>query len=210
MGMSAAVDAIERLHDYEGTRYELAGRLGRRAGRRRRGRGAAHPRRQGGWDLRRLKQVERLLEEAGCSSVVTVGSRSHHGGARRLGERALTQIFEERDREGPTRTTRPVTPAGSPNLPAPPGRGASATTASSRCSARCSTPSPARRRVAAGPSPSRGLRDGRGRATNRDGDRAAARPVVLDAVARSLHPREEDGARAARPDRGAATATRST
>jgi uncharacterized protein with von Willebrand factor type A (vWA) domain len=122
MGMSAAVDAMERLHDYEDLDRAMSGDypgaalddVDEDAVRRTLGDTAAQ-------DLRRLKQVERLLEEAGLL-------HRRHGrlevtprGARRLGERALTQIFEElqRDREGtheardaggaaePTGATRP-------------------------------------------------------------------------------------------------------
>jgi uncharacterized protein with von Willebrand factor type A (vWA) domain len=72
-------------------------------------------------DLRRLKRIERILEEAGL--VQRVGGRLEvtPRGARKLGERALVQVFEElrRDREGtheardpgglaePTGATRP-------------------------------------------------------------------------------------------------------
>ncbi len=120
--MSAAVDAMERLHDYEELDRAMQGDypgaalddVDEDAIRRTLGDTAAQ-------DLRRLKQIERLLEEAGLV-------RRRHGrlevtprGARMLGERALTQIFEElqRDREGthesrdagglaePTGATRP-------------------------------------------------------------------------------------------------------
>ena len=122
MPMSAAVDAMERLHDYEELDRALQGDypgaalddVDEDAIRRTLGDTAAQ-------DLRRLKQIERLLEETGLV-------RRRHGrlevtprGARKLGERALTQIFEElqRDREGthesrdagglaePTGATRP-------------------------------------------------------------------------------------------------------
>src|SRR4029453_18286132 len=48
----------------------------------------------------------------------------------------------------------------------------------------------------------RGSGAARGRATYRGRDRAAAGPLVLDAAARSRRPREADGPRPARPDRG--------
>jgi len=106
--MSAAVDAMERLHDYEELDRAMQGDyagasiddVDEDAVRRRLGDTAAQ-------DLRRLKQIERMLEEAGLV-------QRRHGrlevtprGARKLGERALTQIFEElqRDREG-THETR--------------------------------------------------------------------------------------------------------
>jgi uncharacterized protein with von Willebrand factor type A (vWA) domain len=122
--MSAAVDAMERLHDYEDLDRAMQGDyagaslddVDEDAVRRTLGDTAAQ-------DLRRLKQIERMLEEAGLV-------QRRHGrlevtprGARKLGERALTRIFEElqRDREGtheardagglaePTGTTRPWT-----------------------------------------------------------------------------------------------------
>jgi uncharacterized protein with von Willebrand factor type A (vWA) domain len=101
--MSAVVDAMERLHDYEDLDRSMRGDypgatlddVDEDAVRRTLGDTAAQ-------DLRRLKQVERMLEESGLL-------QRRHGrlevtprGARKLGERALTQIFEElrRDREG--------------------------------------------------------------------------------------------------------------
>jgi uncharacterized protein with von Willebrand factor type A (vWA) domain len=122
MPMSAAVDAMERLHDYEDLERAMEGDypgatlddVDEDALRRTLGDTAAQ-------DLRRLKEIERALEKAGLV-------QRRHGrlevtprGARKLGERALTQIFEElqRDREGtheardpggmaePTGATRP-------------------------------------------------------------------------------------------------------
>ena len=122
MPFSATVDAMERLHDFEeldralggdypGASLEdideetLRGTLGEPAVR----------------DLRRLKEIERALEKAGL--VQRRGGRLEvtPRGARRLGERALTRVFERlrRDREGthdardpggmaePTGATRP-------------------------------------------------------------------------------------------------------
>ena len=53
-------------------------------------------------DLRRLKQIERMLEEAGLVQRRRGRLEVTPRGARKLGERALTQVFEElqRDREG--------------------------------------------------------------------------------------------------------------
>ena len=53
-------------------------------------------------DLRRLKQVERALEEAGLVNRRNGRLEVTPRGARKLGERALAQVFEElkRDREG--------------------------------------------------------------------------------------------------------------
>ena len=55
----------------------------------------------------------------------------------------------------------------------------------------------------AGAARARRPRAARGRAAHRGRDRAAARPLVLDAAPRARRPREADGARAARADRGA-------
>ena len=122
MPLSATVDAMERLHDYEDLDRSLRGDyagssiedVDEDALRRTLGEPAVR-------DLRRLKQIERALEEAGLV-------QRRHGrlevtprGARKLGERALVQVFEElkRDREGtheareagglaePTGATRP-------------------------------------------------------------------------------------------------------
>ena len=123
-------------------------------------------------------------------------------GARRLGERALTQVFEElrRDREGthiardpggtaePTGATRPWRFGDTGQIAVQ----RSVFNAVVRGAGDGTGVRLTRRR----------LRAGRGRAADRDGDRAPARPVVLDAAARALGAREEDGAGAARADRG--------
>jgi uncharacterized protein with von Willebrand factor type A (vWA) domain len=101
--LQATVDALERLHDYEELERALRGDypgasiedVDEEAVRRTLGEAAAA-------DVRRLRDIERALEQAG---LVT---RSHGRlevtprGARRLGERALTRVFERlrRDREG--------------------------------------------------------------------------------------------------------------
>ncbi|HET6714902.1 MAG TPA: hypothetical protein VFI59_14505 [Actinomycetota bacterium] len=122
MPMSAAVDAMERLHDYEELDRALLGDyagaslddVDEDAARRTLGDAAAQ-------DLRRLKQIERMLEDAGLVQRRRGRLEVTPRGARKLGERALTQIFEElqRDREGtheardagglaePTGATRP-------------------------------------------------------------------------------------------------------
>ena len=101
--MSATVDAMERLHDQEELERALDGDypgaslddVDEDAVRRTLGEPAAQ-------DLRRLKQIERALEKAGL--VQRRGGRLEvtPRGARKMGERALTQVFEElrRDREG--------------------------------------------------------------------------------------------------------------
>jgi len=120
--MSGAVDVIERLHDYEELDRAMQGDypgaalddVDEDAVRRTLGDTATQ-------DLRRLKQIERMLEEAGLVQRRRGRLEVTPRGARKLGERALTQIFEElrRDREGsheardpgglaePTGATRP-------------------------------------------------------------------------------------------------------
>jgi uncharacterized protein with von Willebrand factor type A (vWA) domain len=122
MPMSASVDAMERLHDYEELDRAMQGDyagatlddVDEDAVRRTLGDTAAQ-------DLRRLKQIERMLEDAGLVQRRRGRLEVTPRGARKLGERALTQIFEElqRDREGtheardagglaePTGATRP-------------------------------------------------------------------------------------------------------
>jgi len=122
MPFSAAVDAMERLHDFEdldrSMRADYAGAsiddVDEDAVRRTLGEDAVR-------DVRRLKEIERTLEQAGLvmrrEGRLDVTPR----GARKLGERALVKVFEElrRDREGtheahdvggqaePTGATRP-------------------------------------------------------------------------------------------------------
>jgi len=122
MPMSAAVDVMERLHDYEDLDRSMQGDyagaalddVDEDALRRTLGDPALQ-------DLRRLKQIERALEKAGLVQRRRGRLEVTPRGARRLGEKALTQIFDElkRDREGtheardagglaePTGATRP-------------------------------------------------------------------------------------------------------
>ena len=122
MPMSAAVDVMERLHDYEDLDRSMQGDyagaalddVDEDALRRTLGDPAVQ-------DLRRLKQIERALEKAGLVQRRRGRLEVTPRGARRLGEKALTQIFDElkRDREGtheardagglaePTGATRP-------------------------------------------------------------------------------------------------------
>jgi uncharacterized protein with von Willebrand factor type A (vWA) domain len=124
MPFSATVDAMERLHDFEdldrSMRGEYAGAsledVDEEALRRTLGEAAAR-------DLRRLKQIERTLEQAGLVSRREGRLEVTPKGARKLGERALVKVFERlrRDREGthdarevgglaePTGSTRPWT-----------------------------------------------------------------------------------------------------
>ena len=124
MPLSATVDAMERLHDFEdldrSMRGEYAGAsledVDEEALRRTLGEPAAR-------DLRRLKQIERTLEQAGLVSRREGRLEVTPKGARKLGERALVKVFERlrRDREGthdarevgglaePTGSTRPWT-----------------------------------------------------------------------------------------------------
>jgi uncharacterized protein with von Willebrand factor type A (vWA) domain len=120
--LSATVDALERLHDYEDLERSMTGDyagaaledVDEDAVRRTMGEPAVR-------DLRRLKEVERLLEKAGLVQRNRGRLEVTPRGARKLGERALGQVFEElrRDREGthlardpggaaePTGATRP-------------------------------------------------------------------------------------------------------
>ena len=122
--MQATVDALERLSDYEqldrSMRADYAGAsledVDEDQLRRTLGEDAAR-------DLRKLKEVERALEQAGL--VTRAGGRLQvtPRGARKLGERVLIRVFErlKRDREGvhaarqaggltePTGATRPWT-----------------------------------------------------------------------------------------------------
>jgi uncharacterized protein with von Willebrand factor type A (vWA) domain len=122
MPFSAAVDAMERLHDFEdldrSMRGDYAGAsiddVDEDAVRRTLGEDAVR-------DVRRLKEIERTLEQAGLVSRREGRLDVTPRGARKLGERALVKVFEElrRDREGtheahdaggqaePTGATRP-------------------------------------------------------------------------------------------------------
>jgi uncharacterized protein with von Willebrand factor type A (vWA) domain len=120
--MSGTVDALERLHDYEDLEEAFEGQypgatiedVDDEALRRTLGDPAVQ-------DLRRLKQIERTLEQAGLVRRRAGRLELTPRGARKLGERALTKIFDAltRDREGaheardpggqsePTGATRP-------------------------------------------------------------------------------------------------------
>jgi uncharacterized protein with von Willebrand factor type A (vWA) domain len=120
--LSATVDALERLHDYEelersaGQDYPGASieDVDEDAVRRALGEGSVQ-------DVRRLKRIERALEEAGLLTRRDGRLEVTPKGARKMGERALVKVFERlrRDREGtheardpggaaePTGATRP-------------------------------------------------------------------------------------------------------
>jgi uncharacterized protein with von Willebrand factor type A (vWA) domain len=122
MPMSAAVDALERMHDYEDLDRSLKGDyagaalqdVDEDALRRTLGEDAVR-------DLQRLKQVERALEQAGLVSRREGRLEVTPRGAKKLGERALVKLFEHlrKDREAvheardtggqaePTGATRP-------------------------------------------------------------------------------------------------------
>ncbi len=103
MPMSATVDALERMHDYEELDRSIEGAypgaaledVDEEALRRTLGEPSVR-------DLRRLKQIEKMLEDAGL--VQRTGGRLEvtPRGAKKMGERALTRVFERltRDREG--------------------------------------------------------------------------------------------------------------
>ncbi|HXF35790.1 MAG TPA: hypothetical protein VNO17_01245, partial [Actinomycetota bacterium] len=122
MPLSATVDALERLHDYEDLDRALAGDyagaslddIDEDALRRTLGEEAVR-------DVRRLRAIERALERAGLVQRRRGRLEVTPKGARKLGERALVKVFERlrRDREGtheardpgglaePTGATRP-------------------------------------------------------------------------------------------------------
>ncbi len=122
MPFSAAVDAMERLHEFEDLDRSMGGDypgsslddVDEDSLRRTLGEPAVR-------DLRRLKEVERALEQAGLVSRKEGRLQVTPKGARKLGERALVRVFERlrRDREGthealdaggqaePTGSTRP-------------------------------------------------------------------------------------------------------
>jgi uncharacterized protein with von Willebrand factor type A (vWA) domain len=120
--LSATVDALERMHDYQDLERSLQGDyagasmddVDEEALRRTLGEPAVQ-------DLRRLKSIERALEEAGLVTRSQGRLEVTPRGARKLGERALVKVFErlKRDREAvhdtrdvggqaePTGATRP-------------------------------------------------------------------------------------------------------
>jgi uncharacterized protein with von Willebrand factor type A (vWA) domain len=122
MPLSATVDALERLSDYEDLGRSMAGEyagasmedIDEEKLRRTLGDDAVR-------DLHGLKEVERALERAGLISRAGGHLEVTPRGARKLGERALVRLFEHlrRDREGahdtrlvggmaePTGATRP-------------------------------------------------------------------------------------------------------
>src|SRR5437763_11871134 len=115
--LSSTVDALERLHDYEDLDRSLRGDyagaaledIDEDALRRTLGEPAVQ-------DLRRLKSIERALEEAGL--VARKGGRLEvtPRGARKLGERALVRVFErlKQDREA-VHETREIGGQSEPN-----------------------------------------------------------------------------------------------
>ena len=122
MPFSAAVDAMERLHDFEDLDRSMHGDyagasiddVDEDAVRRTLGEDAVR-------DVRRLKEIERALERAGLVTRREGRLDVTPRGARKLGERALVKVFQQlrRDREGtheaheaggqaePTGATRP-------------------------------------------------------------------------------------------------------
>ena len=116
MPLQATVDALERLSDYEdldrALRGDYAGAdladIDEEALRRSLGEDAVR-------DVRRLKEVERALEQAGLVQRNQGRLEVTPRGARKLGERALVRVFEHlrRDREG-VHATRQVGGAAEP------------------------------------------------------------------------------------------------
>jgi uncharacterized protein with von Willebrand factor type A (vWA) domain len=103
MPLQATVDAMERLHEFEDLERSMRGDyagaglddVDEESLRRTLGDDAVR-------DLRRLKEIERALEQAGLLTREGGGLRVTAKGARKLGERALVKLFEalKRDREG--------------------------------------------------------------------------------------------------------------
>jgi uncharacterized protein with von Willebrand factor type A (vWA) domain len=112
--MAATVDALEREHEYEELEMSLEGDypgaslddVDEDALRRLLGEPAAR-------DLHRLREIERMLEDAGLMQRRAGRLELTPRGARKLGERALTRVFErlERDREGSHDARDPGGPA---------------------------------------------------------------------------------------------------
>ena len=147
MPLSATVDAMERMHDYEDLDRAMRGDYP----------GSTvddvdEEALRGSWVSRPSatsagsRRSSGRLEKAGLVTRKNGRLEVTPRGARKLGERALVQVFEElkRDREG-THEARDA--GGRRSRPARPGRGGSATRARSPCSGRCSTRSCAPGRV---------------------------------------------------------------
>ena len=153
-------------------------------------------------DLRRLKEIERALEKAGLV----------HRQQRPAGGHAAGRAQAGRARAGPGVRGAPARSRGHARgaRRRRPGRADRRDPAVAvrrhgpdrRAADRVQRGACAREPGEPRPPASGRLRAGRGRAAHRDRHRAPARPVVLDAAARPLRAREEDGARAARADRG--------
>jgi uncharacterized protein with von Willebrand factor type A (vWA) domain len=103
MPMSATVDALERMHELDELDRALEGSypgasiddVDEESLRRQLGEPAVR-------DLRRLKEIERMLEAAGLAQRRQGRLEITPRGARKMGERALTRVFEhpQRDHEG--------------------------------------------------------------------------------------------------------------
>jgi uncharacterized protein with von Willebrand factor type A (vWA) domain len=110
MPMQATVEALERLSDYEDLDRSMRGDYPGAAledvdeDRLRRTLGQDAVR-----DIRRLKEIERTLEDAGLLTRTGGRLQVTPKGARTLGERALVRLFEQlrRDREGAHDSRRP-------------------------------------------------------------------------------------------------------
>ena len=202
MPLSATVDAMERMHDYEDLDRALRGDypgatvddVDEEALQRILGEPAVR-------DLRRLKEVERALEKAGLMNRQERPSGGHAARcaqARRARAGPGVRGAEARPR-GNARGARGRRDGGADRRhPAvavrrhgPDRRAADGVQRGGPLQAGTADPPAAGR-----------LRAGRGRAAHRGRHRAPAGPVVQHAAARSLRAREEDGAGAARADRG--------
>ena len=198
MPMSDTVDAIERVSEYDDLVEALGGdypgatlddvdeeKLHRALGE------------DSVRDLRRLKEIEKALEGAGVLKRSAGRLEVTGRGAKLLGERALTRVLARVRREPthragggqaePTGQTRPWKFGDADPISVE----RTVLNAVSAVGARRARPAQARR--------FRGHGD---RVATPDGNGSAARPIFLDAAARSLDPREEDGSGSPRAHRG--------
>ncbi len=203
MPLSATVDALERISDYEDLDRSMAGEY---AGASLEDVDEDKLRRTLGEDA--VQDVRR--PEGGRTRAGT--RRPGHAGGWAPGGHAARRAKVGRARAGPAVRTAAPGPRGRARHPRGrrPGRADRGDPAVALRRQRahrgaahaCSTRSSRQGASASPPTAPRRLRAGRGGVADRGGHGAAARPVVLDAAARPLGPGEANGARAARADRG--------
>ena len=143
--------------------------------------------------LDRLAQLTQTLQEAGL--IEQQGGRTEltPKGVRRLGQRALSDLFSQIDQDRIGRPPGQLVGDWATTARRRPSPTSTATRSTSTCSA---TVHNAVRRAGAGragPAHARGLRGGRDRGPDPVGHRAAGRPVHVDAHAGQLRAGQEDG-----------------